>query len=107
MNSMSLDLIIGDMYTIKELENAGYQLIQFYSQRSIFTDDNNSEHGYLFKHVPLQKLKFRYQYEQPFILPKVDNDIWSQYEKEYEDELMNCCSPLRLGIPLNSLKHKK
>lgn len=89
-----LELIIGEHYSYNELHESGYDLLRFWSQSSIYEKDGQ---GYYFRHVPLKRLKIRFKYQGTLTLP--DNDIWTTYDREqYDEDLDNCCSPLRLGL---------
>jgi len=92
---MSIDLIVDDNYSLKELQSKGLQRFKYYTDKTLFSDEDGN--AYVFNNTPLKRLKIRYKYEDSFKIPQ--HDIFTEYDREFiEEELLNCCSPARLGI---------
>jgi len=91
-----LELVVDELYSLADLNGQGLKMLRFYSQNSIFI--NGSDEGYHFKHVRFDEKNKnkRFQYVKSFKIP--DRTGYTQFDEEwYEDELHNCCGPLRLG----------
>jgi hypothetical protein len=90
-----LELVVGKLYSFKELEDNNIELHRFYSRHSVFT--NGDGRGHLFTHQPFKQLKIRFKYVRPLELPSLET--YTTFDDEwYEEELKNCCGPLRFGI---------
>jgi hypothetical protein len=83
---MSIDYIIGEQYLHDELKPL--KLVHFYTCRSIWTDGVDD---YIFKHLPLKKLKFKFELE----IIKDNKPVYTEFDY-YNTK--NCCNPIRLGI---------
>jgi len=93
---MGLELAVDDLYSISELDDAGYEPLRFINDKAIFTA-SESDNGYVFSVFPLKQLKIRFKYEKAIRLPETPE--YTDFEREqYEEDLRNYCGPLRLGI---------
>ena len=75
---LSIDYVVGKYYTATDVKEM--LLVHFYSCKSVWTDGMDK---YIFKHVPMRKLKLRFQLE---------HIIYQQLD------INDCCGPARLGL---------
>lgn len=81
MSIDALEFKVGVLYSAVELKDS-LHLARFLPHYSMWSDGSDV---YLFKHLPLKRLKFKYQLEN-IIYKQCDNDLF------------NCSSPVRLGL---------
>jgi hypothetical protein len=77
-----LELIIGDLYSYKDLISNNLILARFMPSRSMFFSEKDNSY-YFFKHRNLKKLKLKFEYT---------------HKKYLADDITNCCDRIKYVI---------